>query len=78
VIVAVAVSGILGATIMLCFISDLLSLATMHISVFYGLASKWHGVQVHASPCPEPPSRAAFRARGGFEVRGRVDEWMMG
>lgn len=40
-----------GVTVM----SDLLAIATLHISIFYSLAARWHGLQV------PPPLDAGLR-----------------
>jgi phosphatidylinositol glycan class Q protein len=48
ILVSTAVSGAFGVTVMLCVMSDLLSLATLHIRLFYSLAARWHGLQTKA------------------------------
>jgi hypothetical protein len=48
ILVCTAVSGAFGFTIMLCVVSDLLAIATVHIKIFYSLAARWHGLQATA------------------------------
>lgn len=69
VILGVAVSGIFGATVLLCVLSDLLSLATVHIALFYAIASKWHGVQTRVLSS----LWRLFRGKKKNVLRGRID-----
>jgi len=59
ILVSTAVSGAFGVTVMLCVMSDLLSLATLHIRLFYSLAARWHGLQV-CRPLSLAPAPCVF------------------
>ena len=66
---ALALSGLGGLTVMLSLAADLLSVATLHIAVFYALAARWHGVQTRVLGS----LWRLFRGRKRNVLRGRID-----
>ena len=69
ILVCVAVSGAFGLTVMLSALSDLLSLAMLHIKLFYTLAARWHGVQTKALTS----LWRLFRGKKRNILRARID-----
>ncbi|GFY49493.1 phosphatidylinositol N-acetylglucosaminyltransferase subunit Q [Trichonephila inaurata madagascariensis] len=63
--------GILGATFVLCLLSDLVSLATVHIYCFYGYAARLYGYQIIALSS----LWRLFRGKKWNPLRQRVDSY---
>ncbi|GFV77180.1 phosphatidylinositol N-acetylglucosaminyltransferase subunit Q [Trichonephila clavipes] len=63
--------GILGATFVLCLLSDLVSLATIHIYCFYGYAARLYGYQIIALSS----LWRLFRGKKWNPLRQRVDSY---
>eukprot|EP00960_Hanusia_phi_P023961 706645-Hanusia_phi.AAC.1 len=63
------VSGVFGLSIMLSLMSDVLSLLTLHVYVFYSLSARWHGVQTRVLSS----LWRLFRGKKKNVLRGRID-----